>query len=127
MRRAGFTLLEILIVAAIISLLAAIAIPNYIASRSAAQKNTCINNLRQIESAIQEWATEHKKPESARVDVNDLLPYLRGPAICPAGGTGFADSYLITTVAVAPACQKVPLTHVWLGSDVEIMSQPPTP
>src|SRR6202451_3739877 len=57
-RKAGFTLVEIMIVVAIIGLLAAIAIPNFMRARSKSQQNTCINNLRQIDSAINEWAIE---------------------------------------------------------------------
>ncbi len=56
--KAGFTLVEIMIVVAIIGLLAAIAIPNFLRARSTAQQNACINNLRQIDAAIQQWALE---------------------------------------------------------------------
>ncbi|HZV36220.1 MAG TPA: prepilin-type N-terminal cleavage/methylation domain-containing protein, partial [Verrucomicrobiae bacterium] len=55
-RKAGFTLIEIMIVVAIIGLLAAIAIPNFVHARTTAQQNACINNLRQIDGAKQEWA-----------------------------------------------------------------------
>jgi prepilin-type N-terminal cleavage/methylation domain-containing protein len=74
----GFTLVEIMIVVAIIGLLAAIAVPNFVRARETAQKNAIINNLRVIESAKQQWALEKKKA-SADVPVStDLTPYLKG-------------------------------------------------
>ena len=56
--RKGFTLVEIMIVVAIIGLLAAIAIPNFIRARTTAQRNACIANLKQIQGAIQVWAID---------------------------------------------------------------------
>src|SRR4051794_31623038 len=60
-RKAGFTLVEIMIVVAIIALLAAIAIPNFVKARTASQKTACIANMKQIEGAKATWAMETKK------------------------------------------------------------------
>jgi prepilin-type N-terminal cleavage/methylation domain-containing protein len=114
--RRGFTLVEIMIVVSLVGLLAAMAVPSFMRSRNTARKNTCINNLKQIDSAVQQWATECRKPQSARVDFSDIGPYLKGAVVCPSGGTSFSDSYAISTVADLPSCQKVPQTHVWFGS-----------
>ena len=115
-RKSGFTLVEIMIVVAIIGLLAAIAIPNFIRARTTSQKNACINNLRQIDGAIQQWALENKKDASAAVVFNDISSYLKSAVICPSGGTAFSDSYTIVDVATKPVCQKQAATHV-LPSD----------
>jgi prepilin-type N-terminal cleavage/methylation domain-containing protein len=119
-RHSGFTLIETMIVCALLGLLAAIAIPSFLRSRNAAHRSACINNLKQIDSAIQQWATEQRKPQSAAVDFSDISPYLKGALVCPSGGTSFSDSYSISTVADLPACQKDPQNHVWLGSPMNV-------
>src|SRR5213593_4794018 len=103
-RKSGFTLVEIMIVVAIIGLLAAIAIPNFIRARTTSQKNACINNLRQIDGAIQQWALENKKDATAAVVFNDISGYLKNAVICPSGGTAFSDSYTISDVQTKPLC-----------------------
>jgi len=99
-KTAGFTLVEIMIVVAIIGLLAAIAIPNFVKARTTAQKNACINNLRQIDGAKEQWALEKKKSagsSSVDAEIND---YIKGGAPkCPAGG-----GYTYNAVDTSPAC-----------------------
>jgi prepilin-type N-terminal cleavage/methylation domain-containing protein len=90
--KSGFTLVEIMIVVAIIGLLAAIAIPNFVRARTQSQLNACINNLRQFDGAVQQYALENKLSSTATYAMNDLLPYIKLTSTgvlpaCPAGGT----------------------------------------
>jgi prepilin-type N-terminal cleavage/methylation domain-containing protein len=117
-KKSGFTLVEIMIVVAIIGLLAAIAIPNFVRARTTAQMNACINNLRQIDGAKQQWALENKASQTASPGATDIQPYLgRGSAgtqpVCPADSSQtMATSYSINTLQVAPSCQIVTSSHV---------------
>jgi len=98
----GFTLVEIMIVVSVIGLLAGISIPSFLKARTVANANTCINQLRQIEAATQEWALEFKRGEQQEVGYTDLKPYLKGKIVCPSGGESFLDSYSTTIVAEKP-------------------------
>src|SRR5438105_15731147 len=99
-RTAGFTLVEIMIVVAIIALLAAIAIPNFVKARASSQKAACIANLKQVNGAKATWALEQKKTNSdtpAGTDLFGNTAYIRMLPSCPGNGT-----YVLAAVSDYP-------------------------
>jgi prepilin-type N-terminal cleavage/methylation domain-containing protein len=88
--RRGFTILEILIVVAVIGILVALAIPNFLKSRTHARKQMCIENLSQIETAKQVWGVEAGRVDGDVPTEADLIGpdrYIKKTPVCAGGGT----------------------------------------
>ncbi|HTQ12074.1 MAG TPA: prepilin-type N-terminal cleavage/methylation domain-containing protein [Fimbriimonadaceae bacterium] len=99
----GFTLVEIMIVVLIIGILMAIAVPNFVRARESSRRSICIGNLKQIDSAKEQWAMDNKASSGTVVQWSDIVGiYMRsataGP-VCPAGG-----SYTINPIGTDPTC-----------------------
>lgn len=97
----GFTLIEVMIVVLIIGLLATIAMPAFARARARARTNVCINNLRQIMSAIEQWAMEENANDGDAADGADYSAIRGGFPVCPAGG-----EYGDLIVGTDPTCDQ---------------------
>lgn len=112
-RNKAFTLVEIMIVVLIIGILLAIAVPQWVGTRSRSQQRTCISQLRAISGAKEQFAMEYGKSNGDAVLAADLVPsYLKGAALpsCPSGG-----AYTIQNVGTEPTCSlsaQAPHPHV---------------
>ena len=115
-RRGGFTLVEIMIVVAIIALLAAIAVPGFLRARKRSQASRILNDLRLIDSAVDQYAIETNKQSGTVVNIADWTNYLKkGTVLYSTGKDLFGDTYGNQTVDSLP---KVPTSAFNALSDV---------
>ena len=115
-KRGGFTLVEIMIVVAIIALLAAIAVPGFLRARKRSQASKIINDLRMIDSAIDQYAIETTKTTGASVDIVDWTNYVKKDSVLYTTGADlFGNTYGSQTVDSLP---KVPTNAYNTLSDV---------
>lgn len=100
---AGFTLVEIMIVVAIIGMLCAMAIPSFVKAREQSRLRSCVNSLRQINGAKDQWALEAGKTTGDVCDMSDIMPYLkRTEPKCPIGST----AYVVNIIGASAECNS---------------------
>ena len=115
-RRAGFTLVEIMIVVAIIALLAAIAVPGFLRARKRSQASRILNDLRLIDAAVDQYAIETNRRTGDTVGVTDWTNYLKkDTALYNTGTSLLGSAYGVQTVDTIP---RVPTTDYDILSDV---------
>ena len=112
----GFTLVEIMIVVAIIALLAAIAVPGFLRARKRSQASRILNDLRMIDSAVDQYAIETNRSTGSAVAVTDWTNYLKkGSLLYNSGADILGNTYGPQTVDTIP---QVPASSYTALSDV---------
>jgi prepilin-type N-terminal cleavage/methylation domain-containing protein len=115
-RRGGFTLVEIMIVVAIIALLAAIAVPGFLRARKRAQATKILNDLRMIDAGVDQYAIETNKQSGFQTTSADWTAYIKkGTVLYNTGADLFGNVYVSPTVDTLP---KVPASSYAALSDV---------
>jgi prepilin-type N-terminal cleavage/methylation domain-containing protein len=120
-RRGGFTLVEIMIVVAIIALLAAIAVPNFLRARKRSQATRVLEDLRMLDSATDQYAIENNKTTGQNPSMTDLKNYIKtGTVLYSTGQDIFGDSYgpnfTVDSLPTIPANAWTTLSDVAPGS-----------
>lgn len=107
-RRHAFTLVELMTVVLIFTVLLAIAMPNFMHARQAAQAHSCLKNLQTIDQAVDCWALDNQVANGGGVTMPVLTPYFRTTPICPTNGV-----YSVTNVGVSPTCSVGGTAGTW--------------
>jgi prepilin-type N-terminal cleavage/methylation domain-containing protein len=98
----AFTLVEIMIVVLIIGILMAIAVPNFVKARESSRRSTCVANLKQLDSAKEQYAMDARLASGAAAAMTNLVGatlYLKATPTCPSGGT-----YTVGNIGTNPTC-----------------------
>jgi prepilin-type N-terminal cleavage/methylation domain-containing protein len=112
----AFTLIEIMIVVLIIGILLAIAVPNFVRAREASRAKACVANLKQIDSAKEQWAMDTRASSGAAGPAMATLVgvsgYIKSDPVCPSSGT-----YTVNNIGTNPQCSVAgtagdPLAHL---------------
>jgi prepilin-type N-terminal cleavage/methylation domain-containing protein len=99
-KRSGFSLLEIMIVVTIIGFLAGLGVPAFMRARASTQKGRCVDNMRQMSGAKEQWAVENFANNGDSVEEDAIAPFFkRGFPTCPGGG-----DYELNVVGQDPTC-----------------------
>ena len=115
-RHGGFTLVEIMIVVAIIALLAAIAVPGFLRARKRSQASRILNDLRMIDAAVDQYAIETNRSTGNVVNTADWTNYLKkGSSLYNSGSSLLGSAYGVQTVDTIP---RVPSNDYNVLSDV---------
>lgn len=111
-RKTGFTILEIMIAALILSILAAVAIPNFLKYRNSSREQVCKGNIQMIYHAMEQYALDYNFDNGDNVSLTNMVNggYLNSNPTCPSNGTNYAGSQ---TVGTAPTCPDSISGHSW--------------
>ena len=111
-RETGFTLIEIMIAALIISILAAVAIPNFVQYRNRSREQVCEGNIQMIYYAMEQYALDYNFNNGASVSITNMVNggYLNSAPTEPSNGASYASTQ---TVGTAPSCPAGIAEHSW--------------